>query len=149
MDRSYLGAYLAGQYAPLIVAASLTAVDDMTSYGPALDAVMRQLGLGTVDTAFNPVIPTGQESDAILLTRYFTLQWILQALAMQVDSTTADQKEAQSQRFKQVASLLASALAQVPSQYAVEGGDFAFGRLQLDILEPSAYLAGGPPFPYW
>lgn len=149
MDRTYLGTYIAGQYAPLVTAAAVPATDTIDGYGPALDAVMRQLGLATVDNDFNPAIPDGQEGDALLLTRYYTLAWILQGLAMQVDVATADQREAASQRFNQVQTLLLQAEAQVPATYAVEPGDFAFGRLQLDILEPSPYLTGGPAFFGW
>jgi hypothetical protein len=147
MDRTYLGAYLTYQYVPLVTTAGVTATDTVGGYGPALDSVMRLLGLDPTDA--NPTIPPSQEYDALLLTRYFTLQWLLQAFAMQVDMADRDLKLSGSQRFKQVLALLESALAQVPSQYAIEGGDFAFGRLQLDMLEPAAFLAGGPPFPYW
>lgn len=140
MDRTYLGTYLVGQYAPLLAAAGLTAATDaITGYGPALDSVMRQLGLAVQSVSADPAIPMGQESDALLLTRYYALDWLLGAVGAVVDERTADQSTKGSQLFDQIAKLLERAKAQVPGQYSVEAGDFVLGRINLDYIEPELY----------
>lgn len=136
------------QYATLIAASGAATGDNTAGYGPALDSVMRLLGLAVASANANPTIPTGQESDALLLTRYYALDWLLGALAVQVDVTDGKDKWAGSQLTKQVTALLDRAKAQVPSQYAIDPGDFAFGRLQLDFLEPEYYPVATPPNPY-
>jgi hypothetical protein len=148
MDRQYLGMYLSGQYAALIADAGLTAMDVPTGFGPALDSVMRLLSLDPADVTLNPTVAAGQEADAILLTRYFALDWILGGLAAGVDERTADQSEKRSQRFAQVEKLLDRVKAQIPPQYAIELGDFAFGRLQLDIFEPWYTPSANPSYTY-
>jgi hypothetical protein len=148
MDRQYLGMYLAGQYAPLITEAGLAATDTFDGYGPSLDSVMRLLGLDPADVTFNPTVAAGQEADAILLTRYFALDWILQGLAAGVDVRSEGETEKRSQRFAQVEKLLDRVKAQIPPQYAIELGDFAFGRLQLDIFEPWYTPSANPSYTY-
>lgn len=140
MDRNYLGGLITGQYASLMTAAGLTnqqVGDRITGYGPALDNVMTQLGLAVSADDRNPTITTGLEQDATLLTRYYALDWLLGLFAMQVDVKSADESERASQRFTQVEKLLTRAQNQVPSKYALEPGDFEFGRLELDFLEPA------------
>lgn len=148
MDRSNLADYLSGQFASLITAAGTCANDDLSGFGPALDAVMVQLGLAVQAVDGDPTITAGLEADATLLTRYYALDWLLGLFALQVDVKTADQSEANSQRFKALTAELARIKAQVPSKYALEPGDFEYGRLQLDFNAPF-YGPFGPGLYPW
>lgn len=136
MNRDFLGQYISAQFAPLITVCQVNAVDDLSGYQPALDSVMRMLNLDVFSVTANPDIDPGLEGDAILLTRYYTLEWLLYSLALQRDNRTADEQSSDSQRFKQVMLLYNDAKEKVPSQYPITSGDFTLGRIQLDILEP-------------
>lgn len=146
MDRIYLAQYVLAQFSPLLAAANLATVsDNISGFGPALDSVMRQLGLPTRDVDKNPTLVSGTEQDAVLLTRYFVLDMLSLFLAGMVDTTTGNQKKIKSQWFNQVQILLKTAKAQIPVVYNLEAGDFTFGRIQLDILEPWYSGSAVPP----
>lgn len=148
MDRANLWQYLTAQYAPILAVAAVGASDDPLGGGPVLDMVMRHLGLDTQDVNANPTLPAGTERDAQLLTRYYTLDWLLPALAMQVTISDSSQKQYNYQRFKQTMILLEETKKQVPSQYQIEPGDFSFSRLQLDIFEPWYTPSANPSYTY-
>lgn len=141
MTRDTLTLYLNRQYAALATAAGFT------DYDLVDDATFRLFGVAEAD------LPTGTvddslTSDVFAVADYYILRAIWRSLAMKVDLRDGDESAKYSQLFAQTKELMDAALKQVPAKYPVEGGDFAFGRLQLDYLEPQTYGVG--PFnPYF
>lgn len=134
MSNDALLVALQEEFAPLLASAGI--LDPGAQQGVIARAITGGYGdIGALETG--PALTTAQQADLTPLAEFYVLQTILRAVAVQVDSTTADQKEANSQRYTQVLGLFTDAKQMIQARGYGTVDLMQIGRLNLDFLEPT------------
>ena len=134
MSNDALLVALQEEFAPLLASAGI--LGPGAQQGVVARAITSGYGdIGALESG--PALTASQQADLTPLAEFYILQTILRAVAVQVDSTTADQKEANSQRYKQVLGLFTDAKQMIQARGYGTVDLMQIGRLNLDFLEPT------------
>lgn len=136
MTRAEALAVISAQVPELAAKAGLALTDTAATFGPAIDASLKALGIARASWPTAVVAATSADDYEALLA-YHALRRIWQALAAKEDvSLSGTLSLSRSQVFRQVETLLAEARAEVERRGLVLGGGVTLTRFTLDFLEP-------------